>query len=184
VQTSYPGLSEAEALARSKAFGPNALAPIRSRGTARIIVGTLREPMFLLLVVASVLYLLIGNLGEGLFLTRAAAATVGLVVVQEARSERALEALRDLSAPNVRLIRGGTERVASVTTLVPGDIILVGEGQRVPADGRLVLSASSSGPPVRVIWTGGWRTSRPRNWRCWIRRRSGQMSRPGPRRRW
>ncbi|CAN5286077.1 HAD-IC family P-type ATPase [soil metagenome] len=94
--------------------------------------------MFLLLVVASVLYLLIGNLGEGLFLTLAAAATVGLVVVQEARSERALKALRDLSEPTVRLIRGGTERVAPAAELVPGDIILIGEGQRVPADGRLV----------------------------------------------
>ena len=94
--------------------------------------------MFLLLVTASVLYLLTGNLGEGLFLTLAAAATVGLVVVQEARSERALKALRDLSEPTVRLIRGGVERVAPIAELVPGDIILIGEGQRVPADGRLV----------------------------------------------
>ena len=104
----------------------------------RILLGTLREPMFLLLIVASVLYLVIGSLGEGLFLTLAAAATVGLVVVQEARSERALKALRDLSEPTVRLIRSGRERVAPVTELVPGDIILIGEGQRVPADGRLV----------------------------------------------
>jgi len=94
--------------------------------------------MFVLLVVASVLYLVIGNLGEGIFLTLAAAATVGLVVVQEARSERALKALKDLSQPTVRLVRSGIERVAPVADLVPGDVILIGEGQRIPADGRLV----------------------------------------------
>ena len=136
--SSWPGLEDAEAYLRLQKLGPNAVAPVRSRGLGRILIGTLREPMFLLLVVASILYLLIGNLGEGLFLTMAAAATVGLVVVQEARSERALKALRDLAEPSVRLIRGGTERIAPVAELVPGDIILVGEGQRVPADGRLV----------------------------------------------
>lgn len=138
MQTVWQGLSETEALARLRTSGPNALAPVRSRGVGRILAGTLREPMFLLLVAASVLYLLIGNLGEGLFLTLAAAATVGLVVVQEARSQRALKALRDLAEPSVRLIRDGIERVAPVNGLVPGDIILIGEGQRIPADGRLV----------------------------------------------
>jgi len=138
LNVSWSGLDEAEALRRVQEFGPNALAPVRSRSLGRILLGTLREPMFLLLIVASVLYLVIGNLGEGLFLTLAAAATVGLVVVQEARSERALKALRELSEPTVRLIRGGRERVAPVADLVPGDIVLIGEGQRVPADGRLV----------------------------------------------
>ena len=138
MQTSWQGLGEADALHRLQSLGPNALEPVRSRGFGRIVIGTLREPMFLLLVVASVLYLVIGSLGEGVFLTLAAAATVGLVVVQEARSERALKALRDLSEPTVRLIRDGVERVAPVNGLVPGDIILIGEGQRVPADVRLV----------------------------------------------
>ncbi|WAC59084.1 cation-translocating P-type ATPase [Brevundimonas sp. SL130] len=164
------GLSEAEALARLRALGPNTLAPVRSRGLGRILVGTLREPMFLLLVVASALYLLIGNLGEGLFLTLAAAATVGLVVVQEARSERALKALRDLSEPTVRLIRDGTERVAAAADLVPGDLILVGEGQRVPADGRLVdgdvlsvdesVLTGESAPVAKMILESGETSTR------------------------
>lgn len=134
----WPGLDDAEAQRRLVEFGPNALNPVRGRSVWRIISGTLREPMFLLLVTASGLYLLLGDLAEGLFLTVAAAATVGLVVFQEARSERALKALRDLSEPTARVIRGGVERILPVAELVPGDIVLVGEGQRLPADGALV----------------------------------------------
>lgn len=134
----WPGLDDAEAKRRLLEFGPNALNPVRGRSVWRIISGTLREPMFLLLVAASGLYLLLGDLAEGLFLTVAALATVGLVVFQEARSERALKALRDLSEPTARVIRGGAERVLPIAALVPGDILLVGEGQRLPADGELV----------------------------------------------
>ena len=132
------GLAEADAEVRLAEFGPNTLDHTRSRSFWRIITGTLREPMFLLLIAASALYLVLGDLAEGLFLTAAALATIGLVVVQEARSERALRALRELGAPTARVIRAGQERVIPIAGLVPGDIILVGEGQRVPADGMLV----------------------------------------------
>lgn len=135
---SWPGLDEAQARDRLAEFGPNALAPPRGRSLWHLVIGTLREPMFLLLIAASGLYLVLGEFTEGLFLTVAAIATVGLVVIQEARSERALKALRDLSEPSARVVRGGTERVIPITELVPGDIILVGEGQRLPADGALV----------------------------------------------
>ena len=134
----WVGLDDAEARARLLAFGPNALSRPRRRGLGRIIAGTLREPMFFLLVAASALYLFLGDLTEGLFLIVAASATIALVVVQEARSENALRALRDLAEPTARVIRGGTERVLPVAELVPGDIVLVGEGQRVPADGALI----------------------------------------------
>lgn len=135
---SWPGLDEAQARDRLAEFGPNALTPVRRRSLWFLITSTLREPMFLLLIAASGLYLVLGDLTEGLFLTVAALATIGLVVIQEARSERALKALRDLSEPTARVVRGGTERIISITELVPGDIVLVGEGQRLPADGVLV----------------------------------------------
>ncbi len=134
----WAGLDDTEARARLLAFGPNTLGRPRGRSLGRIIIGTLREPMFLLLVAASALYLFLGDLTEGLFLTVAASATIALVVVQETRSENALRALRDLAEPTARAIRGGTERVLPVAELVPGDIVLVGEGQRVPADGALI----------------------------------------------
>ncbi len=118
------------------------------RGIFRIAFETMREPMFLLLIGAAGLYLVLGDLGEGLFLMAGALATIGLVVLQEARSERALAALRDLSQPHARVIRDKVERSIAARLLVPGDIVLVGEGERLPADGVLaagnVLSVDES----------------------------------------
>ena len=132
------GLDDAEAAARLLRFGPNILEQAPTRGIAQIVLGTLKEPMFLFLLVAAGLYLVIGSLGEGLFLTAGAMVSVGLVVLQEARSERALAALRKLAEPNARAMRGGIEKRIPARDLVPGDLILVGEGERIPADGILV----------------------------------------------
>ena len=142
------GLSQAEADRRLASLGPNELPASAGRGIFRIGFETMREPMFLLLIGAAALYLVLGDLGEGLFLMAGALATIGLVVLQEARSEKALAALRDLSQPNARVIRDGVERSVAARELVPGDIVLVGEGERLPADGVLtagdVLSVDES----------------------------------------
>lgn len=132
------GLSEVEAVRRLAEFGPNALPAARGRGVSRIALETMREPMFLLLVGAAALYLVLGDLGGGLFLMVGAMGSIGLVILQETRSERALAALRDLSQPHARVIRDGIERRIEARDLVPGDIVLVGEGERLPADGALV----------------------------------------------
>ena len=81
------GLSQAEAGRRLASVGPNELPTSARRGIFRISVETMREPMFLLLIAAAALYLVLGDLGEGLFLMGGALATIGLVVLQEARSE-------------------------------------------------------------------------------------------------
>ena len=142
------GLSQAEADRRLAAVGPNEMPRSAGRGIMRIAFETIREPMFLLLIGAAGLYLVLGDLGEGLFLMGGALATIGLVVLQEARSERALAALRDLSQPHARVIRDKVERSIAARELVPGDIVLVGEGERLPADGVLatgdVLSVDES----------------------------------------
>lgn len=132
------GLEPDEAARRLASIGPNRIAPPRGRSVAQIVLSTLREPMFGLLAAAAILYLAIGDLAEGLLLVVAAVATILQVVFQEARSERALRALRDLAEPKVRVVRGGVEQLISSGGLVPGDLFLVGEGQRVAADGRLV----------------------------------------------
>jgi Ca2+-transporting ATPase len=136
--TGAKGLNEDEAARRLAIVGPNQIDPPRTRSVAQIALATIREPMFGLLLAASGLYLALGDLAEGLLLTLAAVATIVQVVFQEARSERALKALRDLAEPMVRLVRDGSERLAPSRSLVPGDIVLVGEGQRVPADAQLV----------------------------------------------
>jgi P-type Ca2+ transporter type 2C len=132
------GLDEAEAQRRLAQHGPNAVQEKRSRGILDIVRGILREPMFLLLLAAAGLYLVLGDIGEGLFMMAGAVVTIGLVVLQEARSERALAALRELAEPFARVIRGGTERRVPAREVVPGDLVLVGEGERLPADGLLI----------------------------------------------
>ena len=132
------GLDETEAQIRLTQMGPNILYLPISRGVLQIARGTLREPMFLFLLVAASLYLVVGSPGEGLFLLGAAIVSIGLVVIQEARSQRALEALQALAQPFSRVIRAGVERRIPASELVPGDILLLAEGERVPVDGVLV----------------------------------------------
>lgn len=132
------GLSQDEAARRLATVGPNEMPSDGGRSLWRILLETMREPMFLLLIGAALLYLVLGDLGEGVFLVGGAAAAVGLVILQEARSEKALAALRELAQPHARVIRDGEERLVAARDLVPGDILLIGEGERVPADGTLV----------------------------------------------
>ncbi len=126
------GATEAEALLRT--HGPNTLRTARPRGLLTIALGTLREPMFIFLLVAASLYLVVGDLGEGLFLLGGAAVSVALVVVQDMRSERALAALRELAEPFAHVIRDGRQQRVAARDLVPGDVVVVMEGERLPAD--------------------------------------------------
>jgi len=136
------GLRHDEAARLLSSIGPNEVVAPGGRSIPRIFLETMREPMFLLLIGAASLYLALGDLGEGLFLVGGAIAAIGLVIVQEARSERALAALRELAQPNARVIRDGSEREIPARRLVPGDILLIGEGERVPADGVLVAGGA------------------------------------------
>jgi Ca2+-transporting ATPase len=90
-----------------------------------------------LLLVAAAPYLLLGNLGEGLFVCAGAVVSRGMVILQEARSERALQGLQALAAPEARVIRDGRERRIPSRELIPGDILLITAGERVAADGRM-----------------------------------------------
>jgi len=129
------GLSDEEAGRRLAEHGPNEIADRERHGLLSTLRGVATEPMFLLLLVAAAIYLVLGDLGEGLLLAFFAVVTVGLVIFQERRSEHALEALRVLASPQVRVLRGGQVRRIATRELVPGDLFLVGEGDRVAADG-------------------------------------------------
>jgi Ca2+-transporting ATPase len=131
------GLSAAQVSERRVRFGANVLQDPERHGFVQTLKSVFAEPMFLLLVGAAAIYLVIGDLGEGLLLLVFALMTVGLVVLQERRSERALDALRALAAPQVRVIRDGEVQRIPASDLVPGDLFLLGEGERVAADALL-----------------------------------------------
>ena len=134
------GLSTADAGRRLAEDGPNSLPAAMRPGVAILVLKVLREPMFLLLCAASAVYLLIGDVTEALILAASIFVVVTITVVQRTRTERALDALRDLSSPRALVIRdGGQTRIAG-TEVVRGDVLVLTEGDRVAADARLLAA--------------------------------------------
>jgi Ca2+-transporting ATPase len=135
------GLSRAEAARRLLEEGPNALPQADRRGLAAIMRGVAREPMFLLLVAGAAIYLLLGDVREALVLGASVVVVISITVVQERKAERALEALRDLSSPRALVLRDGVPQRIPGVEVVRGDLLLIAEGDRVPADARLLAGA-------------------------------------------
>ena len=134
------GLTSAEAEARLKAEGPNVLPSAQRRGTLAIALEVLREPMFILLVAGALIYLLLGDVREALVLVASIGVVVAITVIQARMSERAIEALRDLSSPRAQVVRDGVTRRIAGAEVVRGDLIILSEGDRVPADARLAAA--------------------------------------------
>jgi Ca2+-transporting ATPase len=135
------GLDDAEALRRLRADGANELPTAKARTPFRIAGEVLREPMFALLLSAGAIYLALGDVFEGLILLAFATLSVAISVVQETRSERVLESLRAMTSPRALVVRQGERKRIPGREVVRGDLIVVAEGDRVPADAML-LSAS------------------------------------------
>ena len=134
------GLTRREAAARLAASGRNELPSQARRTLLRIAVGVFREPMFLMIVAAGVLYLILGDTGEALLLLAFVAIVLGITIVEERKTERVLEALRDLSSPRVRVMRDGEPQVIAGGDVVVGDIMLLDEGDRIAADAVLLAA--------------------------------------------
>lgn len=140
----FSGLSAAEAATRLAADGPNALPHAKRRSPLKIILNVLREPMLALLLAGGVVYLLLGSRAEALILLAFACMSITITAVQEARTERVLEALRDLTSPRALVVRGGERLRIAGTDVVRGDVVVLSEGDRVPADARLLQSTDLS----------------------------------------
>lgn len=115
-------------------LGPNELPAKHRRGLGAVAWEVAREPMFLMLVAAGALYLLMGEPTDALMLIGFVVVVMGITIVQERRTESALEALRDLASPRALVLRDGVERRIPGREVVPGDLLRLIEGDRVPAD--------------------------------------------------
>jgi Ca2+-transporting ATPase len=138
------GLSPAEAARRLTQQGPNELPTAKARPLWALALEVVREPMFLLLVGAGSIYLLLGDLREASMLLTFVLLVMGITLYQERKTERALVALRDLSSPRALVIRSGERRRIPGREVVNGDLLVLGEGDRVPADGVLLACLSLS----------------------------------------
>ncbi len=138
------GLTTAEVDKSRQQYGANQLAVSESQTGWRLIVEVVSEPMFILLAVASLLYVLLGQWQEGIVLGVAMILVAGISVFQSVRSDRALEALRQLTQPTIAVLRDGQLTDLPVEDLVVGDVTRLTEGQTVPADGTLLQANDCS----------------------------------------
>ena len=132
------GLTTAQAQQRLNDSGYNELSPPRPRHLLHITLDVLREPMFLLLIAAGVIYLLLGSVADALMLLGFVVLIIALTVFQAQKSARVLEALRDLSSPRAQVQRDGRRQRIPGREVVTGDLLLLTEGDRVAADAVLL----------------------------------------------
>ncbi|MDY0112597.1 MAG: HAD-IC family P-type ATPase, partial [Candidatus Syntrophosphaera sp.] len=164
LNSKYRGLSQAEAEARLKKDGYNELPTSKPRTIFNIIWGVLSEPMFILLVSCAVLYLLLGNLEDALVLIVSVIIVMVIDIVQEGKTDKALEALKNLSSPRALVIRDGEQKRIPGREVVVGDLIILAEGDRVPADAFILkneqlnvdesLLTGESVPVRKRVWDG------------------------------
>ena len=131
------GLSEVEALRRLTQDGANELPRTPPRPLWRIAFQVVKEPMFLLLLAAGVIYLFLGDWVEALMLLGAVVATATISIVQEKRTDNVLKSLRDLASPHALVIRDGEQKRIASSQVVSGDVIVLAEGDRSPADAHV-----------------------------------------------
>jgi P-type Ca2+ transporter type 2C len=141
-QTDLQGLTQQEALERLAMDGYNELPEAKKRTLWHILLEVVREPMFLMLIACGLLYLILGDTEEALMLMGFVFVIIGTTFYQEQKTERALEALRDLSSPRALVIRDGRQQRIAGREVARDDIVLISEGDRVPADG-VILSGSN-----------------------------------------
>src|ERR1041385_8043801 len=131
------GLDPAEAVRRAARWGPNEVERTAAPAVWRMVVDAATEPFVLLLAAAGLGAVLLNEVRDGVLVLLGLLPIVGADVVTEYRGERALEALRDATAPLARVRRDGAVGSAAAATLVPGDVVLLQGGDVVPADIRL-----------------------------------------------
>ncbi len=135
------GLTSDQAKKLQEKYGKNELVPQKKQSFGRKIFHILLEPMFLLLLIAAAIYFLLGEPRDGMIMLVFVVGIIGIDVIQEWKTDKTLKALKDLSAPHITVIRNGVETKIASADIVPGDIMLITEGVKIPADG-LVLKAS------------------------------------------
>jgi len=168
---SVGGLSSAEASSKIMAEGYNELPSSQQRSIFSIILGVIHEPMFLLLVASGLLYFVLGDVSEGLMLMSFVLIVIGITVYQEQKTERALEALKNLASPRALVIRDSEQKRVAGREVVTGDMLILAEDDRVPADAILLVSnnifadesllTGESVPVRKVSWTEGPDSDRP-----------------------
>jgi Ca2+-transporting ATPase len=142
LQTSKNGLTTDEAAKRLETYGRNVLPKGETASVFAIFIAQFKNIVVLVLLAAAVVSVFLGDLKDVVIIAIIAQLNAWISTFQEFRAEQALAALNAMQVPSVKIRRGGTITTVSAEELVPGDVVLLGEGDKVPADGRLIESAN------------------------------------------
>jgi len=169
--TNLTGLTSAQAAEKSAAEGLNMLPSSKPKNFFSIALGVIKEPMFILLVACGSLYLVLGDLKEGIMLLCFVFVIMGIEFFQQKKTEKALDALKDMASPRALVIRDGVETRIAGVEVVTDDLIVLQEGDRVPADATVIQSVNLladesllTGESVSVRksdWDGKLETTQP-----------------------
>ncbi len=136
------GLNDNEVIQSREKNGTNGLSPKKKEPLIIKILEIFKEPMFLLLIIAASVYFIVGEYGDGIVMLVFVIGICFIEFIQETKTDKALEELNKLSSLNVRVIRNNKEEVVSSNEIVVGDIVLLEEGDKVPADGEVLYAQS------------------------------------------
>lgn len=140
--TKYKGLTSSQAKEKLSVEGLNKLPSSKPKNFFSIALGVIKEPMFILLVACGALYLTLGDIREGFMLLGFVFIIMGIEFYQEKKTEKALDALKDMASPRALVIRDGVETRIAGFEVVTDDIIVLQEGDRVPADATVLQSVN------------------------------------------
>ncbi len=140
----YTGLTEGKVISNQKKYGLNQLYEKKRKGVFIYFKKIVEEPMLLLLLIAAVLYFFIGNNWDGVLMLIGVLLMIGIDLYQEQKTDRALEALKELSTPQVKVIRNGNTRLIPSNQLTVGDLMIAQEGDRIAGDGIIIADSNFS----------------------------------------
>lgn len=132
------GLSTAEAKRLQEQYGKNELISQKKESFLKKVLHILCEPMFLLLIVAAIIYFILGEPRDGAIMLIFVVGIISIDIIQEWKTDKTLKALKDLSAPHIKVIRDDREQTIASSDLVPGDLMMIHEGVKIPADGVIM----------------------------------------------
>ena len=134
------GLTSAQAKQQQEKFGRNELTITKQESFFHKIIKVISEPMFLLLIIAATIYFILGEPRDGAIMLVFVVGIISIEVIQEWKTDKTLNALKDLSAPRITVLRDNAKVVINSCDLVPDDIMFIAEGVKVPADGEVLKS--------------------------------------------
>ena len=161
------GLTTAEAKRLQDEYGKNELTAQKKESFFRKALHIICEPMFLLLIIAAVIYFILGEPRDGAIMLVFVIGIISIDITQEWKTDKTLSALKDLSAPHIRVLRDEAETEIASADLVPGDLMLIYEGVKIPADGVVIRCAdlcvdeSSLTGEAEGVWKVSTENARP-----------------------